>query len=107
MHGLTETTLPFPYISQGDDAPDSIRDVPAPLHIRDTLGKRPMRCLEIPARPIGEAQERRCRTAPYIVVLRNKVERPLTVLHRGGHIATHQGIASPVDGYPTWQTAKF
>ena len=60
-HGLAETTLRNPYIRQGDGAPDYVRDVPGLLHTRHALGIRPVRCLEIPARPGCESQERRRR----------------------------------------------
>ena len=69
-HCLVETTLRNPYIRQGDCATDGVGDVPGPLHTRHAIGIRPVRCLEIPARPVGESQERRCRAAPEMVVLR-------------------------------------
>ena len=106
-HGLAETTLRNPYISQGDGATDGVRDVPGLLQTRHAIGIRPVRCLEIPARPGGESQERRCRSAPEMVVLRDEVERPPGVFHGVGHIAPRQGQSGTVHGDRTRQTAKF
>ena len=90
-HRLVETTLRNPYIGQGDCATDGVRDVPGPLQTRHAIGIRPVRCLEIPARPGCEPQERRCRSAPEMVVLRYEVERPPGVFHGAGHIAQQPG----------------
>ncbi len=90
-HCLVETTLRYPYIRQGDSAPEGVREVPGPLHPCHALGIRPVRCLQIPARPGGESQEPRCRSAPEMVVLRCEVERPPGVCHGAGHIAQSQG----------------
>ena len=92
-HRLAETTLRNPYISQGDCATDCVRDVPGLLHTSHAIGKHPVCCLEIPARPGCESQERRCRSAPEMVVLRYEVEHPPGVFHGAGHIA--QARASP------------
>src|SRR2546423_13890960 len=54
-HCLAQTTLRNPYISQGDGATDGVREVPGPLHQSHAVGIRPVRCLEIPTRPICES----------------------------------------------------
>src|SRR6266700_1635937 len=69
-HCLAETTLRNPYISQGDCATDGVREVPGSLHTCHAIGIRPVCCLEIPVRPEGESQERRCRSAPQALLLR-------------------------------------
>ena len=106
-HRLVETTLRNPDIRQGDGATDCVRDVPGLLQLRHALGIRPVRCLEIPARPGGESQERRCRSALEMVVLRDEVERPPGVFHGAGHIAQSQGLSGTVHGDRTRETAKF
>ena len=106
-HRLAETTLRNPYISQSDCAIDCVRDVPGQLHTSHAIGKHPVCCLEIPARPGCESQERRCRSAPEMVVLRYEVERPPGVFHGGGHIAPSQGQSGTVHGDRTRETAKF
>src|SRR5260370_28448914 len=67
---LVEATLRNPYISQGDGTTDGVRDVPGHAHVCHAIGKQPVCCLEIPARPGCEPQERRCRSAPEMLVLR-------------------------------------
>ena len=106
-HCLAETTLRNPYIRQGDCATDCVRDVPGLLQTRHAIGIRPVRCLEIPARPGGKSQERRCRSAREMVILRCEVERPPGVFHGVGHIALSQGKCGTVHGDRTRQTAKF
>ena len=57
-HRLAETTLRNPDIGQSDCAIDCVRDVPGHLQTSHAIGKRPVCCLEIPARPGCESQER-------------------------------------------------
>src|SRR6266508_6277490 len=101
-HCLGETTLRNPYISSGDCATDCVREVPGLVHPRHALGIRPVRCLEIPTRPVCESQERRCRSAPQMVFLRYELERPPGVCHGLGHIASSQGLPGTVYGDRTW-----
>ena len=62
-HRIAETTLRDAYICQRDGAADGSREVPAPLHIRHTLGVGAVRGLQIALGPGREAHERR-RPAP-------------------------------------------
>ena len=62
---------------------------------RHAVGIRPVRGLEIPARPGGESQEPRCRAAPEVVILGDEVERPPGVAHGAGHDRPRPGPARP------------
>src|SRR4028118_840753 len=75
-HRLAKTTLRDAYIGRSHCAPDRVGDVPGPLQNRHALGIGPVSCLEIPARPGCESQERRCRSAPEMVVLRQEADPP-------------------------------
>jgi hypothetical protein len=105
-HGFAQTTLRDPDICQGDHATDRLRDNPGPLHPRHALGIRPVGRLEIPARPC-QSQERHCRSALEMVVLRNEVERSPRVCHRVGYIAQCQGLSGTVHGDGTREMAKL
>ena len=105
-HRLAETTLRNPYSSQGDCAIDCVRDVPGLLQTRHAIGIRPVRCLEISARPGCESQEPRCPSARQMVVLRCEVERAPGICHGPWHIAPSQGQSGTGNRDRTRETAK-
>ena len=51
----------------------------------------PVGCLQIAAGPLGEAEERRSRSAPEMVARWQEIKRPLTVRHGAGEIAARLG----------------
>ena len=64
---------------------------PALCRLRHAIGIRPVRCLEIPARPEGEPQERRCRSPREMVILGCEVEHLPGICHGVRHIAQQPG----------------
>ena len=96
-HCLAETALRDPYIGQHDRATDRIGGVPGLLQARHAIGIRPVRRLEVPARPGGEPQKPRRPSAGQMVVLGCDLERPPSVRHGPWHIATGQGQSGTGD----------
>ena len=76
---------------QGDCAIDRVIEVSGLLQLGHAFGIRSVGCLEIPARPICESQERHCSAAPEMVVNGCEFERPPDVCHGFWYIAPNQG----------------
>src|SRR5947209_4877533 len=105
-HCLVETTLGNPYISQCDCAPDCVSDVPGHLQMSHAIGIRLVRCLEIPAQPGCEPQERCGPSEREVVILRYQVEHPPGVFHGAIQIAQSQGPSGTGNSNRTRETAK-
>ena len=96
-----------PYLSQDMCTTDYVRDVARHLQTGHAIGKGPVRCLQIPARPGCEAQERSCRSAPEMFFPRREVECPLSVFRRAWHIAQSLGKYGTKNGYMYRQGPKL
>jgi hypothetical protein len=101
-----KATLDNANIRQRDRAPNRVSDVSGSLETRHAGGKRPVRCLQITARPEGEAQEGGCRSSDNLVVRIYQIKRPSGVGDRIGNIAVGQGQRSAVQGDIAWKTPK-
>ena len=104
--GIAETTLRDAYICQCDGAADGSREVPAPLHIRHTLGVGSVRGLQIATRPGRQAHECRCPASGEAVILGCEVEHPAGVVHGLDQIAASQCITRAMQGDRPWQRAE-
>ena len=107
VHRFVEAALRDPDLGQGDGAIDGVRDVPRHPHTRYAIGKRPVRSIKIPACPMRQPQQRRCRAAPKLVVLRHEIEHPPGVARGGGHVAQRLGLRGVIDGDRRRETAKL
>src|ERR1044071_7652185 len=66
-----------------------------------------MRCLEIPARPCCQPQQRHCRSTLELVVLWEQLERPPRVGHSIGDMAQRLGLSGTVHGDGAWEMSKL
>ena len=104
---IAETTLRDAYVCQCDGAANRCRQVPAPLHIRHTLGVASVGGLEIATRPGCQAHECGCPATGEDVIRGCQVEHPAGVARSFDQIAASQCIPRAMQGDEARQHTEF